>query len=148
MHERLTDPHKSKSTKPHHLKPWEQSLQDDTSYRQRARALGPQVDAMIEKILAQGKGFIDLRKVWGILSLDKRYPASRIDGACGRALVVGQVGYQAVKRWLEWENVAVPSSPGGPVAENAAPPLVENKYVRPLSVYREQVDRLPDEVHA
>ena len=91
VHERLTDPHKSKSTKPHHLKPWEQSLQDDTSYRQRARALGPQVDAMIEKILAQGKGFIDLRKVWGILSLDKRYPASRIDGACGRALVVDQV---------------------------------------------------------
>ena len=148
VHERLTDPHKSKSTKPHHLKPWEQSLQDDTSYRQRARALGPQVDAMIEKILAQGKGFIDLRKVWGILSLDKRYPASRIDGACGRALVVDQVGYQAVKRWLEWENVAVSPATGVPVTASAPPPLVENKYVRPLSVYREQVDRFPDEVQS
>ena len=26
VHDRLTDPHRSKSTKPHHLKPWERSL--------------------------------------------------------------------------------------------------------------------------
>ena len=146
VHERLTDPLKSKSTKPHHLKPWEQSLTDETPYRQRARALGPQVEAMIEKILGQGKGFIDLRKVWGILSLDKRYPASRIDGACGRALVVGQVGYQAVKRWLDWETPSV--SAGTPDVGTTPAPIVDNKYVRPLSVYREKIDGLPDVVES
>lgn len=146
VHDRLTDPLKSKSTKPHHLKPWERDLSSGDGYRQRAQALGPQVDVMIEKILAQGDGFIDLRKVWGILSLDKRYSASRIDGACGRALVIGQLGYQAVKRWLDWED-AVMARPAHARDESAdAPSPVENKYARPLSVYREQVELIPKEV--
>lgn len=140
VHERLTDPLKSKSTKPHHLKPWQRDLSSEEPYRQRARALGPQVDVMIQKILAQGRGFIDLRKVWGILSLDKRYSASQINGACGRALVVGQVGYQAVKRWIDWDETAVPVPALTPGSDAPAP---NNKYARPLSVYREQVESIP-----
>jgi hypothetical protein len=142
VHERLTDPHRSKSTKPHHLKPWEQALQDESPYRQRARALGPQVDAMIQRILAQGKGFMDLRKVWGILSLDKRYPAARIDDACGRALAADQVGFRAVKHWLDWGETVIPFPVVSP-AEDARQPIVEHTYARSLSVYQDAVDSLP-----
>lgn len=146
VHDRLTDPLKSKSTKPHHLNPGERDLLSTEPYRQRARALGPQVDVMIEKILTHGEGFTALRKVWGILSLDKRYSASRIDGACGRALVVGQVGYQAVKRWLLWEDTqgALPAHTTDDGHDS--PVIGENKFVRPLSVYQEQVELIPKEV--
>ncbi len=101
---------------------------------------------MIEKIMAQGDGFIDLRKVWGILSLDKRYSASRIDGACGRALVVGQVGYLAVKRWLDWEEAVVSGPAQARDGDPDSPEPVENKYARPLSVYQDQVELIPKEV--
>ena len=146
VHDRLTDPHRSKSTKPHHLKPWERSLQEDSPYRQRARALGPQVDAMIEKILIQGEGFIDLRKVWGILSLDKRHDAARIDEACGRALVAGQVGYQAVKRWIEWDERVRPLSANVPSVEHTPATSAPHQYVRSLAIYQEQVDLFPNTV--
>ena len=77
VHPRITDPHQSKSTKPEHLKPWERAMQDDSMYRQRAAALGPHVDEMILKLLGRGQGFIDTRKIWGILSLDKEYTGNQ-----------------------------------------------------------------------
>ncbi|MBI4490517.1 MAG: hypothetical protein HY694_15650 [Deltaproteobacteria bacterium] len=71
VHERITDPNQTKSTKPQHLKPWERSLKDDSVYRKRAAKLGPSVEQMVVRLLEQGQGFIDTRKIWGILSLDK-----------------------------------------------------------------------------
>ncbi len=62
-HARLTDPYRSKQTKPEHLKPWERSLSDRSLYRLRARQLGPAVEALVVMLLTQGQGFIDTRKV-------------------------------------------------------------------------------------
>ena len=81
-------------------------MQDDSGYRKRAQELGPHVDEMILKLLARGEGFIDTRKIWGILSLDKRYTAGQIDAACGRALDFGSVGFRVVKSFLDREEMA------------------------------------------
>ena len=142
-HPRLTDPHLSKSTKPQHLKPWERAMQDDSMYRERAAKIGPHVDEMILGLLARGEGFIDQRKIWGILSLDKRYPKSQIDLACKRALEMESLSYRTVKHLLEIEEVRrleeSASLADDPGQERVAARGLPHKYVRPLSVYQEQL---------
>lgn len=138
VHDRITDPSLSKSTKPQHLKPWERAMQDGSLYRKKGAALGPHVEEMIVALLSQGQGFIDTRKIWGILSLDKRYPPSQIDTACSRALEIGKLGYQVVKSFLEWDELKTLQKnhqvqPVVPAVMSAP------KHVRPLSVYREKL---------
>ena len=145
VHPRITDPNQTKSTKPQHLKPWERAMQDDSGYRRRAQELGPHVDEMILKLLARGEGFIDTRKIWGILSLDKRYTAGQIDAACGRALDLGSVGFRVVKSFLEREEMAAMvrgQTEGRCEMSPLAARVTAHKHVRPLSVYREQLDLL------
>ncbi len=143
VHPRITDPNQSKSTKPEHLKPWEQAMQDDSLYRKRARALGPFVDEMILRLLSRGQGFIDTRKIWGILSLDKEYAALQIDAACRRALELDQIGYRAVKGLLELaiaeSLVRLPKASGDGAKPASAALQSAPKHVRPLSVYQEQL---------
>jgi len=142
VHARITDPNVSKSTKPQHLKPWERAMEDKSIYRKRAAALGPNVDEMILRLLAQGQGFIDTRKIWGILSLDKRYDAAKIDAACRRALEMDRLGYRVVKAFLELEEAqaiqraaaGAPSTQGHDASKPPPP-----KHVRPLAVYQEQL---------
>jgi len=139
IHERITDPYQTKSTKPQHLKPWERSLQDDSVYRKRAAKLGPSVEQMVVRLLKQGQGFIDTRKIWGILSLDKRYGAERINEACRHALEVGSLSYQTVKHLLEVEEEVMAlkrQSEARPACSSQKP---VPKHVRPLSVYQEQL---------
>ena len=138
VHERVTDPNRSKSTKPQHMNPWEKAMRDDSIYRRRAAVLGSGVEAMVLALLKQGDGFVDTRKIWGILSLDKEYAAERIDSACARALELGLVGYRAVlnilraeeeRRVIEGHRRAVP----------AAKPAAGYKFLHSLSAYREQM---------
>jgi hypothetical protein len=143
VHARITDPQQTKSTKPQHLRPWERAMEDHSFYRRRASALGPHVDAMILRLLSQGQGFIDTRKVWGILSLDKRYAAEQIDAACERALALDLLSYRVVKQFLEREEKAAEtkSEESSPASEGITPRrLPRYQTVRPLSVYREQLD--------
>jgi hypothetical protein len=142
VHARITDPAQSKSTKPEHLKPWERAMEDDSVYRKRAAGLGPHVDELILRLLARGHGFMDTRKIWGILSLDKQYAAGRIDAACRRALELDSLSYRTVKGFLELEDVErlARSSQGtgaGPVSTAIRP--TAHKHVRPLSEYQEQL---------
>jgi hypothetical protein len=151
VHARITDPNQSKSTKPEHLKPWERAMQDDSMYRKRAAALGPFVDEMIMKLLARGQGFIDTRKIWGILSLDKEYTASQIDAACRRALELDQIGYRAVKGLLYLAEAEELTRSAAPVTGGAKPATGNQsalKHVRPLSVYRDQLNLFTEESHA
>lgn len=97
VHERLWDPNRSKQTKPHHLKPWEQALRDDSLYRKRAAKLGPDVERMIIILLQQGQGFIDTRKIWGILSLDKNHRPEVINQACREAIQLQSYSYRTVR---------------------------------------------------
>jgi transposase len=99
-HARLTDPYRTKQTKPQHLKPWERALGAQSMYRTAARQLGPAVERMIVLIIERGHGFIDTRQVWGLLSLDKTFTGAEIDAACARALDINRVGYRAVLPFL------------------------------------------------
>ncbi len=143
VHDRITDPNVSKSTKLQHLKPWERAMKDGSVYRKRAAQLGPNVDEMILRLLEQGQGFIDTRKIWGILSLDKRYDAAQIDTACRRSLELDRLSYRAVKGFLELDEAqqalqraaaTAPAPQGGTTPKQPLP-----KHVRPLSVYQEQL---------
>jgi len=137
VHARVLDANQTKSTKPQHLKPWERSMLDDSLYRKRAAKLGPWVDAMIVAILKRGEGFVDTRKVWGILSLDKSYGAAEIDAACDKALKMGLLSYRAVKGLLDAEKdmrAARSSLVDGPKTAS-----VEHKFVRPISEYEERL---------
>lgn len=138
VHDRITDPNQTKSTKPQHLKPWERALRDDSMYRQRAVKLGSSVDAVILAILKQGNGFVDTRKIWGILSLDKSYSAEKINAACEKAFKLGVLSFRAVKSLLEAQKdreEAQAAAAGQ--AQKAAP--AAHKFVRPLSEYEEQL---------
>ena len=97
VHERLWDPYRSKQTKPHHLKPWEQAMKDDSLYRKRASKLGPDVERMIIILLQQGQGFIDTRKIWGILSLDKTHSSEVVNRACREAIGMQSYSYRTVR---------------------------------------------------
>lgn len=144
-HPRCTDRLKTKETKTEHLKPWERAMEDCSVYRDRARNLGPHVEEMVVKIIGNGMGFIDFRKVWGILSLDKTYRPDQIDSACRVALASGQLGYRAVRGELEF------SKNRSPQPENLEPIPLEppscevntriHKYVRSLSEYCDVVSQ-------
>jgi hypothetical protein len=136
-HERLTAPYQNKSTKSHHLKPWEQAMQDDSHYLKRAAKLGPDVERLILILLQQGNGFIDTRKIWGVLSLDKKYSAQQINQACHDALECGEVGYRAVLSFLK---LHCNSNPNDLSKTQSNPKVsVKNKFVRPLSEYQQEL---------
>lgn len=100
-HTRCYDSLKSKSTKAEHLKPWERAMTDTSVYRARAKNIGPHVDEMVVRLIGNGLGVIDFRKVWGLLSLDKSYSAAAIDNACKMALEVGSARLRTVRTFLE-----------------------------------------------
>lgn len=150
VHTRITDPNQTKSTKPQHLKPWVRAMQDDSHYRRRAQALGPNVDEMILKLLSRGQGFIDTRKIWGILSLDKEHAADVIDAGCQKALELGELSFRMVKRYVDLAEAA-PLAQGaarGPGRHERAAQRPAYKHVRPLSVYRDQLKLFTEEGHA
>lgn len=146
VHPRITDQNVSKSTKPHHLKPWERAMQDGSVYRRAARKLGPSAEEMIVGLLKKGRGFVDTRKIWGILSLEKSYEASRVDAACRRALDLESLSFRTVKTILQTEEIAVYERAKEAERKEGAPTGRQDKkayeFVRPLSVYKEQLELL------
>jgi Integrase core domain len=145
-HERIpvSDPSRSKSTKPHHLKPWERELQNGSLYRTRAGKLGPDVERFVMELLKQGDGFIDTRKIWGILSLDKSFTPAQINEACRQALELGTLSYRMVHSLIKLLPKSPPAAtaPHAPVEGQAAPPASSHKFARPMSVYEEQLKLL------
>ena len=75
-------------------------MQDNDYLLGKALKIGPNVKEMIEAILLRGLGFVDTRKIWGILSLDKDYKSCQVDKACKYALECDQLGYRAVMRFI------------------------------------------------
>jgi transposase len=128
----------SKSTKEHHKKPWERAMNDHSLYRTRAQAIGPDCDQFVLTLLKQGQGFIDTRKIWGILSLDKTHSTSLINDACRQAIALDSYSYQTVKRLLKLLKIEK-----SPVADSTpAESKTTHKFVRPMSVYEEQLKLL------
>jgi len=100
-HTRITNSFQSKSTKEHHLKPWERIAQDSKLYIEKAQKIGPFVQQFISEVLMLGRGFVDTRKVWGVLSLDKDYDSEDINLACKYTLEIESLSYQTVRSFLQ-----------------------------------------------
>lgn len=137
VHERLTDPRRSKSTKDAHKTPWERELEDESFYRKRAAKAGPYVEEMIINLLIQGNGFIDTRKIWGILSLDKKYTNEQINDACKKAIELDSYGYRAVVSMLETYHPKSSVSKEIPEKEIKH---ASSKFVRPICEYQELIN--------
>jgi len=101
VHERVTDRERSKSTKPQHLKPWEQICDNEDGLRGMAAKIGPAVENIVHAILKHGEGFSDFRKIWGILSLDKKYTHQEINTACELALDCDELSFLSVRRFIK-----------------------------------------------
>ena len=113
-------------------------MQEHSHYLKRAAKLGPDVERMILIILQQGNGFIDTRKIWGILSFDKKYTAQAINLACQKALARGEHGYRAVQMFLNIQNPPVHSKKASPKTPSKG--VGNNKFVRPLSDYAQSIE--------
>lgn len=125
-HSRIVSSAQSKSIKKHHLVPMEQSIDDWHNYASEAEKIGPCVKEMILKILCAGNGFLDYRKIWGILSLNKSYSNGDIDRACQQALACSRIGYRAVLSFLTIKSDDSKST----ILESK-----DNKFVRDMSEY-------------
>ena len=67
---------------------------------EQARSIGPEASRLCEMLfLVQGR--VGQRKLWGIVSLARRYPRRIIDTACARAIADGIHSYQYVKTVTE-----------------------------------------------
>lgn len=137
-HERINSPYQNKSIKDHHQKSWERTLKDHAHYLRRAAEVGPDVERMVQAILLEGEGFVDTRRVWGILSLEKTYQKSAVNEACRKAFELNLISYQTVRSLLRLAPKA-PSEKGG-AAHSKSDPKETNKFVRPISEYTEQLN--------
>jgi len=132
VHERLTDSYRYKQTKEHHLKPWERAMNEDSVYRKRAKKIGPDVERFVCILLKQGQGFIDTRKIWGILSLDKIHSYQDINQACRKAIEMGSISYRTVK------TLVMLGSPVQPPPTSVGQ-TKEHKFVRSITEYQDQL---------
>jgi len=139
-HDRLTHSYQSKSTKNHHLKPWEQAMKEDSHYMKRASKLGPEVERLIMILLQQGNGFIDTRKIWGVLSLDKKYSAERINKACQDTIACGEFSYRTVLMFLKIQATQTESPEIKENPKNQKVSETKNKFVHPMSLYQEELE--------
>ena len=127
-HDRITSHYRSKSIKPHHLEPHERIISNSKHYLNQAAKIGPETKELIEAILLSGNGFIDTRKVWGILSLDKNHDKGEIEKACRYALDCGRPGYRAVVTFL---NATPASKEEIPKPDTSK----QNKFTRQMDEY-------------
>ena len=141
VHPRLSsdDPLISKSTKSHHLKPWERESQNKTLFRERAQKIGPDVERFVEGLIKQGDDFVDTRKIWGVLSLDKSFTTTEINEACRQAIELGTFSYRAVKSVLSMmRSLPEDSTPYDfQIKKPKDPHHQSHRFVRSLSDYEE-----------
>ena len=135
-HPRIRDPHQAKSIKPHHQKSWEKTLQDHAHYLRRAGEVGPDAERLVQAILLEGEGFVDTRRVWGILSLEKTYPRIAVNEACRKAFELNLISYQTVRSLLKIAPKTRVEKGGGAIKRNETE---TNKFVRPMSEYTKQL---------
>ena len=107
-------------------------MKDDSLYRKRAAKLGPDVERLVIILLQQGEGFIDTRKIWGILSLDKSHSPEVINRACRDAIGMQSYGYRTVRNLC---TISVDK------AEISPRQVVEkHQYTRSLDEYQRQLE--------
>jgi hypothetical protein len=109
--------------------------------QERAAKIGPFYLQYLKKNLPEREDYLKLRNAWGILSLDKKYPAERIEEACQMALEQEIRGYQALKAILSAQKEAEEKAEGQSTEGPEEQPLGQVlRFERPISVYSEQVN--------
>lgn len=142
-HERVLSPHQSKSIKDHHQKSWERTLKDHGHYLRRAAAIGPDVERLVQAILLQGDGFVDTRKIWGILSFEKSHVREAINEACRKAFELNLISYQTVRSLLKIAANPPRAEKGGvPTTTENRLENETNKFVRPIGEYTKRLKLL------
>ena len=147
VHDRINDPYISKSTKEHHLKPHERVMEDGAFYVKRAGKIGPFCAKLVATILECGQGFVDTRKVWGILSLDKNHPAHQVESACKLALEMGDLSYRRVLALVKLVPRDAQTTAGDADAHQSKKQNT-NKFVRDLNEYKQLLLQEQKEVHS
>ena len=137
IYARIDDPNQRKATKAHLIPPHQKNLEDEQYYLQESFKIGEHVQRLVATLLTQKQGFINLRKIWGILSLDKTYSSDLINEACKIALEVDSISYLGVKHILEAKKV---NAPGTSHASRTELSHKSPRFVRPMSVYQEQLE--------
>jgi hypothetical protein len=133
IYDRLShDTPQTHATKDHLKKPWQKLEEQNAGYLALARKIGPNAEAFVRATLSRGDGFVDTRIIWGLLSLDKKYPKTAIDQAAGIALDMHTLSSRLVERLIKLTQAPTGPSPA------AAPPQPP-KFVRPMSVYRDHL---------
>ncbi|MBI4656191.1 MAG: hypothetical protein HY746_05525 [Elusimicrobia bacterium] len=93
------------------------------------------MEEVVVRLLKQGNGFIDTRKIWGILALDKKYSDVQINEACRKALSVEAYGYRSILTLLELQAEALTEQETG---KDALPQHTKTyKFTRPIEEYQE-----------
>jgi len=92
---------------------------------------------LIQTLLLQNQGYLDLRKIWGILSLDKKYSPAAIEDACRSAIEMGNISYRIVLNLLTLK--ITPKS-----APQQAPQALKftAKFARSIDDYKNKVSQL------
>ncbi len=82
----------------------------------------------------QSNGFIDTRKIWGILGLDKKYTAGTINEACERAISIEAYSYRTILSFLELGTAeSVEPEDIGREGKDT----MTSKFVRPIEEYKQ-----------
>ena len=126
------------TTLPEHLAPQHQRFLDWTPERINdwAQKLGPGVAAMTAAIMESRDHPIQgFRACFGLLGLEKKYGATRLEAACSRALHFGTRGYRNVERILKGGADLKPL----PLNIPAPTPNVAHENVRGAAYYAPEV---------
>ena len=134
VYDRLTDPFVSKACKDHYKQEWEKTLKDHGHYIRRASIYGDHVARFVEIILARGEGFVDIRVIWGLMSLDKKYSYENINKACKEAIDMGQLTLGMIRTLLSFCDTKSKESKVTEAEERFE--TKNGKFTRPMSVYK------------
>jgi hypothetical protein len=94
----------------------------------RAGKAGKQIGTVCQGMYDRD-GAAAVRRIFGMLSLAKKYGAARVEDACAAILEMGLCDYHLVRRYLERQ-------PQFPVSLRQVDPLI-----RQLTLYRDVIER-------
>lgn len=99
-HIKITNNLTVQSTKPEHLKPWQDTLLPTSAYRTAAKRIGEHCDRLIYTILQKGQGVVDNKNIWAIINLQKEYCKKAVNESCEFAFATNTISYRGVATYL------------------------------------------------
>lgn len=141
VYDRITDPFVLKASKEHYKESWEITLKDNNHYIERAKIYGEHTARFVEMVLARGEDFVDLRVIWGLLTLDKKYSYESINIACREAIELSQLNLRTVNALL---RLSTPKDQNKNQQTEERFQMQNGKFTRPMSVYKNHLRIVTD----